>query len=154
MYDFQQIIKTHKEILSKNKLLFNALGYIKMAIVLLLLYFLYLSFNQSFLLYLVIIDVTLLLLFIILSFYQESINKKVLYSKGIININKKNLDRISGEWSKFKDIGQEFINVDHHYSSDLDIVGNKSLFQFLNSTHTYHGRQIFANDLLNANYNK
>jgi len=35
----------------------------------------------------------------------------------------------------------------------LDIVGAKSLFQFLNTTHTWHGRQAFANDLLCPQYN-
>lgn len=154
MYDFNKAIKEHELSLLKNKRIFSILGYIKLAIALMFLYFFYLSFSKSFPTYLIFIDIALIIIFTILAFVQNHFNDKVLYDNGIISINKKNLDRISGDWSKFKDIGQEFVDVNHHYSSDLDIVGNKSLFQFLNSTHTYHGRIMFANDLLNANYSK
>lgn len=154
MYDFNKAIKEHELSLLKNKRIFSILGYIKLAIALMFIYFIYLSFSKSFPIYLIFIDIALIIIFTILAFVQNHFNDKVLYDNGIISINKKNLDRISGDWSKFKDIGQEFVDVNHHYSSDLDIVGNKSLFQFLNSTHTYHGRIMFANDLLNANYSK
>lgn len=67
---------------------------------------------------------------------------------GLIRIAKENMDRIAGNWFSFEDTGKEFIDYNHNYSSDLDIVGRHSLFQFLNSTNTYYGRQQFAHDLL------
>lgn len=90
--------------------------------------------------------------FLYFFFLHSDIEAEMKQQMSIISLCKKHLDRISGEWTKFDDIGEEFIRHDHFYGSDLDIVGKKSLFQFLNTTHTWHGRQRFAFDLLESNY--
>jgi ABC-type lipoprotein export system ATPase subunit len=84
--------------------------------------------------------------------YHEKLKEQIKYGEGIIKINWRHLDRISGNWSGFADVGSEFVNHDHPYGSDLDIVGKKSIFQFLNTTHTWHGRQKFVADLLSPHY--
>ena len=84
--------------------------------------------------------------------YHAVLSSRMKHSEGIIAINQRHLDRICGNWTKFSDTGEEFIDTGHPYGCDLDIVGKKSLFQFLNTTHTWHGRQAFANDLLHASY--
>ena len=86
--------------------------------------------------------------------YHSTLQEKITYSSNIISISKRYLCRINGEWALFEDIGDEFIATDHPYACDLDIVGRKSLFQLLNITHTWHGRQAFANDLLQPDYTK
>lgn len=91
-------------------------------------------------------------IFICACIYHRKILERVAYEAGLIDIAKKNLCRMSGEWSAFSDIGEEFIDYDHDYATDLDIVGKHSLFQFLNSTNTYYGRLRFAQDLLSSNY--
>jgi DNA mismatch repair ATPase MutS len=57
------------------------------------------------------------------------------------------LDRISGDWTNFSYNGKEFLDPEHPYSSDLDIFGDKSLFQWINSAHTFMGRKLLAETL-------
>lgn len=100
------------------------------------------------------ISIVLFIVLITMWVIQYKIKKKMKYCKGMININQKYIERINGEFFKFKDIGEEFIDNEHSYSSDLDIVGKKSLFQMLNSTNTWHGRQEFNKNLSYPNFNK
>lgn len=93
-------------------------------------------------------------IYIIAYIYQLKIFNRAAYEAGLISIAKKNLFRMSGEWDTFDDIGEEFIDYNHDYAMDLDIVGNHSLFQFLNSTNTYYGRSRLAQDLLNPDYSQ
>ncbi len=102
----------------------------------------------------VVIDFILSVLFICLIVYHNVIKDKLNFSKEIININNKYLDRIDGNWIDFNDIGEEFINKEHKYSFDLDIVGKKSLFQFINIANTWNGRRTLAKTLLEAQYDK
>ena len=84
--------------------------------------------------------------------YHHKQHNKVKYLKEIIAIYKRQIDRMDGNWKSFEDIGAEFVDIEHAYACDLDIVGKKSLFQFLNTTSTWHGRQAFVNDLLKPTY--
>lgn len=54
----------------------------------------------------------------------------------------KNADRKMGEWVKFEDNGSEYVCGDHPHSRDLDLFGEASLFQHINDTNTYHGKEI------------
>lgn len=44
--------------------------------------------------------------------------------------------------------GEVFNGAEHPYANDLDIVGPNSLFQFINRTHTFLGKQRLAHALL------
>ena len=96
----------------------------------------------------------LLAFFIGLVIYHNKIKEKIEIAESMIQINKRYLERISGQWINFKDIGEEFIDKNHAYSSDLDIVGTHSLFQLINITSTWKGRRKLAKDLLNPDYDK
>lgn len=85
---------------------------------------------------------------------HNGLRKQVDYHQGILQIYEAHINRIDGKWTSFSDIGEEYCDTAHAYSSDLDIVGNKSLFQFLNTTDTWHGRELFAKDLLDADYSE
>lgn len=62
-------------------------------------------------------------------------------------INGEYLARIKGDWKQFSDKGQEYADPDHPYTQDLDIFGDKSLFQYLNLTRTYLGRERLSHIL-------
>jgi len=149
---FEQEIKKHEERLLKQNLTYKRVGYIKLAHVAFVAFFIYLIFNYN--------DnpipfiVSSIVIFLLIGFwiFHGKLKEEINYSKGMIQINQRHLDRITGAWSGFSDIGSEFVNHDHAYASDLDIVGRKSIFQFLNTTNTWHGRQQFANDLLAPSY--
>lgn len=69
--------------------------------------------------------------------------KKSLYEK-IKLLNEKGLKRINNEWSAFRNRGEEFIDDNHEYATDLDIFGNNSLYQWICSAYTYFGKLELA----------
>jgi DNA mismatch repair ATPase MutS len=59
--------------------------------------------------------------------------------KNEINISDLNLKEV--------DSGAEFLNTEHHYMTDLDIFGENSMFQLINRTSTFEGRDKLADQL-------
>ena len=149
---FLALIRKYEADLKKENKVFNTIGYVKLSLVLLLGYLIYLAVTREFPLELIILAAFVFLISIALWVYHAKLHNKTDYLKGIISVYSQYIARITGKWTKFEDTGAGFADVDHAYSGDLDIIGAKSLFQFLNTTHTWHGRQAFANDLLHAEY--
>ncbi|MBY7009343.1 DNA mismatch repair protein [Clostridium botulinum] len=85
--------------------------------------------------------VLVIIIFITLlgNIYEKIENKKG-YVTILYNINKASIDRLNGKWNLFKDTGKDFIDENHNYSYDLDIFGQNSLFQWINTCNTYMGR--------------
>ena len=65
----------------------------------------------------------------------------------LVEINKNEIDFIQNKTLCYAN-GDEYIDATHPYSYDLDIFGEKSLFQTLNRTATYIGKTKLANSLL------
>ena len=65
----------------------------------------------------------------------------------LVNINKDEIDFLDNKNLNY-DNGSEYIDPTHSYSYDLDIFGDKSLYQVLNRTATYIGKTKLANSLL------
>lgn len=95
-----------------------------------------------------------IIVFIALIIYHNKVKDKFNFAEALIDINIRYLNRINGKWINFSDIGKEFQDKTHRYSSDLDIVGERSLFQRINLSNTWIGRNTLANDLLNPQYKK
>ncbi len=94
------------------------------------------SFNSS---------LTFISTFLMFSLFVKKHQKLIRQLKRIrclIDINRNNLDRIGVGWSNFSDDGKEFMNSKHSFANDLDIFGPKSLFQWINITNTFYGRQF------------
>lgn len=91
-----------------------------------------------------------LVIFIILLLHHDKVIRQVNYYRKMVEINQRCLQRIDGEWVGFSDNGQEYQNPGHRYSNDLDIFGTASLFQWLNTTNTYHGREYLRKMLENT----
>lgn len=149
---FNKQIAINEEFLKKYSGLFNVVGYVKLALAALLVVLGYFTFANSFSGRFLAVDAALIVLSVFLWGYHAKVHGKVKYYNSIITINKQYLARISGEWSAFTDTGGEYADTEHSYAGDLDIVGKNSLFQLLNVTDTWHGRQAFSNDLLYPNY--
>lgn len=60
---------------------------------------------------------------------------------------------LSGDYSSFED-GKEYVNPEHPYSFDLDIFGRRSLFQSINRTCTFFGKDRLAKWLQNHLHEK
>ena len=95
-----------------------------------------------------------LVVYIIACKKHSTLFEEISFQKGRAQISRQNLKRMQGGWTEFPDTGEEFADGSHGYATDLDIVGNNSVFQFLNSTNTYHGRTRLAKDLLYPDYSK
>jgi len=149
---FTTFINEHEVYIKENEGIFNLIGYIKLILVAALAALIIFMAIRQFTLVLILISLGVFIVLAVLWIYHNKLNDKIDYSKGIIAICNRQIDRIVGKWSTFEDIGSEFVDTSHAYACDLDIVGKKSLFQFLNTTHTWHGRQAFANDLLRPTY--
>jgi hypothetical protein len=65
-------------------------------------------------------------------------------------LNEHGIARLTGEWHRFRERGDQFRQPDHLYSEDLDIFGQGSLFQLINETATRLGESVLAQWLSSA----
>ncbi|MEN3004197.1 MutS family DNA mismatch repair protein [Dehalobacterium formicoaceticum] len=72
---------------------------------------------------------------------HQQLKRELKQVQALLQINQKSLDRLSEDWTHFPDTGSEFIEDSHPYVVDLDIFGKRSLFQLMNTTNTFLGRQ-------------
>lgn len=100
----------------------------------------YAHLTQSYILCAAIFAV-LLVSFIYLIVKHERLIVKIKYYNLLLDINNDSLNRLNGEWNKFADAGEDFLDDNHSYSSDLDIFGKNSLFQWINTAKTFIGRE-------------
>lgn len=67
-------------------------------------------------------------------------------------VNENSIKRVNNNWKDFSDSGEDFLDEDHNYSKDLDIFGENSLFQWINTSITYIGRQRLKDSLSSPKY--
>jgi len=150
--EFEVELSNNKNIVSKETKIFKNLGIIKLFHVIFVISMIFMIFTQRLNTILLITSIIISFLLIYFWFNQTKVKKNIDHAKALTNVYEKQLDRISGAWVGFSDVGLEFSNPDHPYASDLDIIGKQSVFQFLNTTATRFGREQFARDLLFPNY--
>lgn len=111
----------------------------------------YFFFSQTPLL-IVCICLTFLPLFILVKIHNHFfIRKEWLETQA--RIIQEELQALSGDYSSFED-GKEYVNPEHPYSFDLDIFGRRSLFQSINRTCTFFGKDRLAKWLQNHLHEK
>lgn len=88
---------------------------------------------------------------LILFIYMVSVHRRMIkekqYASLLYKINTQGSMRTADAWKSFDDKGEEFFTGDHPYAEDLDLFGKGSLFQYINTAHTYLGRKALR-DLL------
>lgn len=151
---FQQTIDRHQVLLDKAKWRASLMGYIKLGLLVLFAVCIYFMVQRWDLMVYKIEAAVLLIVQVFAWIYHVRLGDAVKYESGIIAVNTRHMEREQGKWTAFTDTGAEFVDPDHPYCGDLDIVGKKSLFQYLNVTHTWHGRHAFVHDLLDARYDR
>ena len=109
---FKKIIERQEEKIKKETLSFNVFGSLRLLAFIALVYFSYsyISEPRTIALYMILFSVFLFIAFVL---YHIKIKDRLKYSKTIIDINKRYLDRIGGQWITFKDIGEEFVDKAH-----------------------------------------
>lgn len=89
----------------------------------------------------------LLFIFALLVRHYNNLKFKRDQQRFLVEINMEEIRRLENDYSGF-DEGSEYVNSAHPYSTDLDIFGKHSIFQLLNRTSTYPGKQRLADYLL------
>jgi len=85
--------------------------------------------------------------FIFLIIQHGHVKQRIDFLEKLVQINKMGQQRLEGEWTSFPEIGSAYINLRHPYSTDLNIFGQGSLFQYLNSTSSFRGEKILVDYL-------
>ncbi|MBB6216237.1 Ca2+/Na+ antiporter [Anaerosolibacter carboniphilus] len=93
--------------------------------------------------------VVTLCLFVPLVICHKKMKRKSRYSEVLWKMNEEAILRITGKWHAFADKGQDFRNEAHPYAEDLDVFGDGSLFQWINTALTVLGRKKLAEFLAN-----
>ena len=85
--------------------------------------------------------------FVYLVRIHRRIRRNARFSDILVKINRTSLERLAGEWKDFGDSGKDFMDENHPYAADLDIFGQGSLFQWINTAITFSGRKELAQRL-------
>ncbi|MGL6200968.1 MAG: MutS-related protein [Lachnospiraceae bacterium] len=151
---YEDAIRINEAVADKNKRRANLVGYLKLILFVLFVMAIYYAVKNAVSLIYPTLVLILFLIQIAAWLYHARLNEIIRHAEGMIEINQRHIMRITGDWTDFADTGEEFLDREHSYGADLDISGKKSLFQFLNVTHTWYGRQALADDLLNSRYSR
>ena len=92
------------------------------------------------------------LIFIFLAIKHNKIKHNKIRCTILCEINENSINRLNNNWKNFSDNGEDFSDEDHNYSKDLDIFGENSLFQWINSCTTYLGRKKLKDTLSSPIY--
>ncbi|WP_353894182.1 DNA mismatch repair protein MutS [Proteinivorax hydrogeniformans] len=95
------------------------------------------------------IGLAFVILFIVFIVIHGRVKEKEKYLEVIANLNNQGLERLKGNWRSFEDQGDDYVDEHHFFTYDLDIFGKNSLYQWINTTTTFLGREKFAKVLKN-----
>ncbi len=91
--------------------------------------------------------ISIAIFLLLIRIHSKAILQRNLH-KAYLKINKEELEAVSGTFSSFRN-GEEFEDPTHRYTSDLDIFGHGSIFQFLNRACTETGYKKLSSKLSN-----
>jgi ABC-type multidrug transport system fused ATPase/permease subunit len=86
-------------------------------------------------------------IFLLLLRREIKISRRIRYLENRIHINQREIDLLNQHFEKFHS-GKEFQDPAHPFASDLDVFGNRSVFQLLNRSTSKSGIRKLASWLL------
>ena len=145
---YKEKIKSTKD---RVNILDNSISYIgwsRLAIVLVGIAAGYKLYKLANFLNLILVESLIMALFIIVAIiHGKKINERNKLNT-LLEINEKGLNRLNGKYKEEEDKGEELIEEGHPFCEDLDVFGNNSLFQMINTTRTESGRKKLKEILL------
>lgn len=93
-----------------------------------------------------VITFTIILFIVVVNIHGKKIKQKDDFEIAR-DFNNKGICRLNDKYREFEDTGKDFLEEGHPFSSDLDVFGNNSLFQMINTTRTKSGRQKLSDIL-------
>ena len=130
----------------KRRLHWTALFRVTSFIATVLLAYYFIQYNIFWGILIGIVTLGMFMFFVIRYF---NLSRKEKFTKNLMRVNRQEIEALRGNTENF-DSGSEYREADHPYLQDLELFGQKSLFQFLNRTCTYTGKNELANWLYNV----
>ena len=85
--------------------------------------------------------------FVFLIVEHGRVKQHIDFLENLVHINEMALQRLDGKWASFPEAGAQYIDPGHPYSTDLNLFGRGSLFQYVNSTSSFLGEKNLVNHL-------
>lgn len=149
---FKERIKQYSALWEAENRVYGQIANLRLVTLLACLYVTYLMVKIPKHLMIVLVALIAYSAFIYLVYKHQKVKEKLESYESMRLINEKYVKRLNGEWHHFEDRGEELIDESHPYALDLDILGERSLFQKINTTHTWYGRKRLAQILLGAGF--
>ena len=111
----------------------NIIGWSRLAVVLICILVDYFLYKQNKINFILTATIFFVIIFLILVFYHNNIFEYKKRLDLLININENGIKRTSGKFKDFVDNGLEYSYDEHPFINDLDVFGNNSIFQYINS---------------------
>lgn len=89
------------------------------------------------------LSLLLLIGFIILVVYYNRLMKLLNYHQARLVVLQRYLARFNQDWNQFAETGKDLFLVNDGIVKDLDLAGNNSLFQYLNTALTTFGKNAW-----------
>ncbi|MCI6188378.1 MAG: DNA mismatch repair protein MutS [Clostridium sp.] len=122
----------------------NIIGWIRLFIVLIGAFSTYKLYNYGGVIYGITTTLVFILIFLVVAIIHGNKISERDRQNCIIEINEKGLKRLDGRYREFEDKGKDLIEEKDPFCEDLDIFGQNSLFQMINTTRTEAGRKILG----------
>ncbi len=140
---YSSVYITYKDQLRKTKKKGNIYVLLKLIIFSLFAIATYLHYQHTINMAYVFISLGGYIALLVIDYRRKSREKKV---EALLKLYSNEIKYLNGDFSSF-DNGERYINGAHHYSFDLDLFGDNSLFQEMNRTISQSGADLLAQHL-------
>ena len=143
---YKEKLETATQLYKQYHQQYNAIAFARLIDLLFAIAIGYKAINESSWLWGFLAAVMIVLFFLLIGKHKQIAVKRRI-AKAKIAINEREIAFIE-QGIYPADNGKDFETAQHPYAYDLDILGEKSLYHYLNRTHTYLGRKRLAQRLL------
>ena len=143
---YKEKLETATQLYKQYHQQYNAVAFARLIDLLFAIFVGYKAINESSWLWGFLAAVMIVLFFLLIGKHKQIALKRRI-AKAKIAINEREIAFIE-QGIYPADNGKDFEPAQHPYAYDLDILGEKSLYHYLNRTHTYLGRKRLAQRLL------
>lgn len=104
--------------------------------------------------YLYIGSFLMLVVFVFLVFWHIKMADRLIYLRARLVVIEKYIARFGDKWKDFDEDGTDYLETITGVMKDLDIVGNNSLFKYLNTAVTLRGKKRLLDKLSRTEFDK
>ena len=144
---YRDRILKYQEILKKLKRKRFYLGWLRLFIVVAVLFFIYYLFVNSSVLVWTIVFAGIAAFLYVVSIDTDN-NNEIAEAERLLAINNEELSIINGNYYNRED-GLSFMPAEHPYASDIDLFGRASIYQYINRCTSEQSKNLLASLLLN-----